>query len=104
MRNTFSQFALVLLVLIAFSIPGAAQINSPGGVGLKLNNDPGGPAPAHELDGTWVGPTDRRVVTEAPQFTSLGQQRFKLNKPEAAFTVSDTNDPFARNCDPVGFP
>jgi hypothetical protein len=103
MRNLFSPSALVLLVLIAFSTHGAAQINSPGGASLKLNNDPGGPAPPHDLDGTWVGPTDRQF-TEAPQFTALGQQRFKLNKPEATFKVSDTNDPFARNCDPLGFP
>lgn len=104
MRNRFSQSALVMLVLIAFSTSGAAQINGRGGASLKLNNDPGGPAPPHELDGTWVGPTDARVFTEAPQFTPLGAQRFKLNKPESAFAVSDTNDPFARNCDPVGFP
>jgi hypothetical protein len=104
MRNLFSQSALVLLVLVAFATHSAAQINGPGGVSLKLNNDPGGPAPTRELDGTWVGPTDRRPFGETPQFTPLGQQRFQLNKPEAAFTVSDTNDPFARSCDPVGFP
>jgi len=104
MPNLSSQSALVMLLLIGFSTPAAAQLNSPGGANLKLTNDPGGPAPSHELDGTWVGPTDRRPPTEVPQFTALGQQRFKLNKPEAEFKVSDTNDPFARNCDPVGFP
>ena len=104
MRNLFSQSVLHMLVLIAFSTNGAAQIDSPGGNSLGLSNDPGGPAPPHELDGTWVGPTDDRPFREAPQFTPLGQQRFQLNKSAAAFKVSETNDPFARYCDPLGFP
>jgi hypothetical protein len=104
MRNPFSRPALAMLLLMAFSIHAAAQINGPGGTSLKLNNDPGGPAPRHELEGTWVGPIEARVFTETPQFTPLGQERFKLNKPEAAFKVSGSNDPYIRNCDPMGFP
>jgi hypothetical protein len=92
------------LVLAACTASVAAQIDSPGGASLKLNNDPGGPAPRHQLDGAWVGPTDRRPITEEPQLTALGQERFKLNKPEAAFHVAGSNDPFVRTCDPLGFP
>ena len=104
MRNRFSRPALAVLVLMAFSAHAAAQIDTPGGTSLKLNNEPGGPAPRHELDGTWVGPTDRQPISESPQFTPLGQERFKLNKPEATFTVARTNDPVVRMCDPQGFP
>lgn len=104
MRNLFSQPALAMLLLMAFSTHAAAQVDSPGGASLQLNNDPGGPAPRHELDGTWVGPVEARSFTETPQFTPLGQERFKLNKPEAAFKVSGSNDPYFRNCDPMGFP
>ena len=99
-----SYLALTVLALVTFSACAAAQIDTPGGASLKLNNDPGGPAPRHELDGTWVGPTDRQPIAEAPQFTPLGQERFKLNKPEATFTVAHTNDPVVRMCDPQGFP
>ncbi len=81
----------------------AAQIDSPGGRRFHLTNDPGGPAPRRELDGTWVGPVER-AVTETPQFTALGQERFKRNRPEATFTLARTNDPVARTCDPMGFP
>jgi hypothetical protein len=93
-----------MLALMAFSTFAMAQIDSPGGTRLKLTNDPGGPPPRQELDGTWVGPVDRATNAETPQFTPLGQQRFKLNKPEVAFTVAGTNDPVVRNCDPQGFP
>jgi hypothetical protein len=99
-----NHIALAILLLAIFSSTAAAQIDTPGGASLKLTNEPGGPAPRHELDGTWVGPTDRAPITEAPQFTPLGQERFKLNKPEAAFTVAHTNDPVVRMCDPQGFP
>lgn len=104
MRNLFSRPALAVLVLMASSTYAAAQIDRPGGISLKLNNEPGGPAPRHELDGTWVGPTNPRRIDEAPQYTPLGQERFSLNKSEYTFTLPRSNDPVMRTCDPMGFP
>lgn len=67
----------------------------------KMPNPPG-PAPKHDLNGAWVGPTNF-VRSAVPPMTPLGQERFKLNKPEGVFHLSGTNDPYL-NCDPFGFP
>jgi hypothetical protein len=104
MRNFFSRSALAVLALMAFSTCAAAQVDGLGGSSLKLTNEPGGPAPRHSFDGTWVGPTNPRRIDEPPQFTSLGQERMKLNKPEGTFLLAGTNDPVMRTCDPMGFP
>src|SRR4026209_181085 len=104
MPNLMKPSAFAIFALMAFSAYCAAQVDSPGGMRLKLTNDPGGPAPQHQLEGTWVGPVDRAANAGTPQFPPRGQQRFKLNKPEATFTVANTNDPVVRNCDPQGFP
>jgi len=69
----------------------------------KLNLGPGGPAPRHELTGVWAGPIGGQAG-EAPSFTELGKQLFAAHKPEAAYKVAGTNDPYFRTCDPLGFP
>jgi hypothetical protein len=103
MRKLLTHSIFVILVLVTFSGFTAAQMDSPGAKSLHLTNDPGGPPPSHDLNGTWVGPI-QRAVGETPQFTPLGQERFKQNKPEATSTLARTNDPVARTCDPMGFP
>lgn len=70
----------------------------------KVNIGPGGPAPPRDLSGAWVGPLTSRPVAEVPQLTPLGQQRLDQNKTEAKYSISGTNDPFVRSCDPLGFP
>jgi hypothetical protein len=69
----------------------------------KLNLGPGGPAPTHELTGVWAGPIGGQAGDD-PSLTELGMQLFDMNKPEAEYNVSGTNDPFFRTCDPLGFP
>ena len=66
---------------------------------------PGGPAPKRDLNGAWAGPNGptKVVYGDVPPMTPLGEQRFKLNKPEGKYTVADTNDPLIL-CDPQGFP
>jgi hypothetical protein len=103
MRKLFKCSLAAMVTLLSFAAYSTAQIDSPGGKKFNLTNDPGGPAPVHDLNGTWVGPVDRGT-TEMPQFTPAGQERFKQNKPEATFTLARTNDPVARTCDPMGFP
>lgn len=107
MRKMFNHAVVAFMVSLAFSITVAAQggnQNNRNSFLDKINTGPGGPAPPHDLNGTWVGPIEARPVGEVPQLTALGQQRFSLNKPEAKFKVSGTNDPFVRTCDPLGFP
>lgn len=69
----------------------------------KLNLGPGGPAPTHELTGVWAGPIGGQAGDD-PSLTELGKQLFDMNRPEAEYNVSGTNDPFFRTCDPLGFP
>jgi hypothetical protein len=104
MRNLSSHSPLAVTALLAFSAIAAAQGISQNTVNDKLKIGPGGPAPRHDLNGTWVGPFAVKGGSEDPQLTPLGQQRFSLNKPEAKFKVSGSNDPFVRTCDPLGFP
>jgi hypothetical protein len=104
MRTLFNYSALAGIVLLAFSAAAAAQGSNQNTVYDKINIGPGGPAPPRDLNGTWVGPVPGKTGGDVPQLTPLGQQRFSLNKPEAKFKVSGTNDPFVRMCDPLGFP
>jgi hypothetical protein len=39
-----------------------------------------------------------------PPLTPLGQQLMSKNKPQGRFGPAGTNDPYARYCDPFGFP
>ena len=69
----------------------------------------GGPAPVHDLTGTWAGPRSGAGVPdfrggEKPSLTSLGQKLFSANKSLGDFSPAGTNDPFVRTCDPLGFP
>ena len=86
--------------------PNAAKCGpaQPGTIYQKACDDPTppGPAPKRELNGAWSGPTDW-TIHNVPALTPEGEERFKLNKPEGKFTLSDTNDPLA-TCDPLGFP
>jgi len=67
----------------------------------KMPNPPG-PAPKHDLNGAWVGPT-MSVVGQIPPMTPAGEARMKMNKPERQYTLAGSNDPF-QYCNPLGFP
>ena len=60
---------------------------------------PGGPAPVHDLLGSWAG--KRGANSKPSPYTPAGLARFKLNKPGTS--SSTTNDPWMV-CDPFGFP
>ena len=69
----------------------------------------GGPAPVHDLDGTWAGPRSGAGVPdfkegEIPSLTPLGQELFGQRNSLGKFSPAGTNDPFVRTCDPLGFP
>jgi hypothetical protein len=88
---------------------GGGRGSQPGFVasGVPAMPDPVGPAPKHDLTGTWVGPLSV-VMGPYAAMTPAGQAAFKLNKPikrasDYATAVEPNNDPYAI-CDPLGFP
>ena len=89
--------------------PGTSQAPQPGtkdslyrGNRLKPDPTPGGPAPVHDVTGSWAGNlTPERL--EIPPFTPLGQKMFSLNKPETEVGTGHSNDPL-NTCDPLGIP
>lgn len=120
MRNPLAQVIIAsLAVLTLWSAVAQAQGrggrggggrgSQPGFVaaGVPAMPDPAGPAPKHDLTGTWVGPLSV-VMGPYPAMTPAGQAAFKLNKPikrasDNATEVEPNNDPYAI-CDPLGFP
>jgi hypothetical protein len=69
----------------------------------------GGPAPVHDLSGSWAGPRSGAGVPDSkpgdvPSMTPLGQKLFSANKSLQQYNPAGTNDPVVRTCDPLGFP
>jgi hypothetical protein len=119
MQKPWSNIILALAGALAFSSFASAQMPQPQqatGVNSKWMYNgrnrvtgPGGPAPVHDLTGTWAGPRSGAGVPdlkggETPSLTPLGQKLFSENKGLAKFSPAGTNDPFVRTCDPLGFP
>jgi len=75
-----------------------ADQNMPG---RKTADEPGGPPPVHDLNGTWIGNGESRLMTHIPPLTPAGQAELKLNVPDP-FSAS-SNDPW-QTCDPFGMP
>lgn len=109
MRNPLVRLILGLVAVLAFSSLAMAQA---GGVGtkeslykgnrLKPDPTPGGPAPVHDVSGSWAGNlTPERL--EIPPLTPLGQKLFSLHKPETEVGTGHSNDPM-NTCDPLGVP
>jgi hypothetical protein len=78
---------------------------------VRANEGPGGPAPVRDITGTWVGESSgggvKRLIRpeSPPPYTPLGQQLADRNIVEGGdVSVSETNDPHYRYCDPFGFP
>ena len=114
MRNLFPRsiiglMAVGLVAALAFSSFAMAQAGSAGtkeslynGNRLRLDPTPGGPAPIHDVNGSWAGNlTPERPPI--PPMTPLGQKLFGLNKPETEFGTGHSNDPL-NTCDPLGIP
>jgi len=66
----------------------------------KTNVGGGGPAPVHDLSGSWAGPLEPKMG-DVPTLTAAGLARFKMNVPDPFSAKS--NDPW-KTCDPFGFP
>jgi hypothetical protein len=109
MRNSVVRLIIGLVAVLALSSPAVAQTSGVGskeslynGNRLKPDPTPGGPAPVHDVSGSWAGNlTPERL--EIPPLTPLGQKLFSLNKPETAVGTGHSNDPM-NTCDPLGVP
>ena len=119
MQNLWGSAILALVGALAFSSGALAQ--TPQRQQATAENSkwmyngrsrvagPGGPAPVHDLNGTWAGPRSGAGVPdsrggELPSLTPLGQELFSERKSLGKFSPAGTNDPFVRTCDPLGFP
>ena len=113
MRNpvvrSILSLAVGLVTAVAFSSAAMAQTGPAGtkdslynGNRLKPDPTPGGPAPIHDLSGSWAGNlTPQRP--EVPALTPFGQKLFSVNKPEPKVGTGHSNDPL-NTCDPLGIP
>jgi hypothetical protein len=105
-RSIIGLFVVLALACAAMAQSGKAKL--PGKETLYRGNrlipdpTPGGPAPVHDLSGSWAGnlTPDRG---EIPPLTPLGQKLFSLNKPETEVGTGHSNDPM-NTCDPLGIP
>src|SRR5262252_8882790 len=109
MRTSFVRSMIGLLALQAFAaVAQAGKAKLPGketlyrGNRLRPDPTPGGPAPVHDITGSWAGNlTPERP--EIPPLTPFGQKLFSLNKPETEVGTGHSNDPM-NTCDPLGLP
>jgi hypothetical protein len=112
-RNPFKHSMVGLVAVLAFSSVVAVAQNAPtanqnrnegaaqGTQRTAPALDPGGPAPVHDLSGTWLGPGEPNLNNRVPPMTPAGQARLKLNIPDP-FSAS-SNDGW-KTCDPFGMP
>jgi hypothetical protein len=103
-RTVIKMLALLSIASIAIAqgtkLPGKDSLYN--GNRLKVDPTPGGPAPVHDVSGSWAGNlTPNRG--EIPPLTPLGEKLFALNHPETAVGTGHSNDPL-NTCDPLGFP
>jgi hypothetical protein len=107
MRNPRKPLMVALGVAMAFWPAGAkslnAQVKGKPTLGQELGeNGTGGPAPYHNLEGTWIeGPGEANLATEVPPMTPEGLAEYKQNIPDPYKLHS--NDPW-RTCDTFGMP
>jgi hypothetical protein len=110
MRKVIEWSMVALTGILVFSslvmAQGEAKPGSKGslynGNRLKTDPTPGGPAPVHDVSGSWAGnlvPTRLQV----PPLTPLGQKLAALNHSEPQAGTGNSNDP-GNTCDPLGVP
>ncbi len=122
MRKAFTSAIACLAALLILSSASKAQTappqqpNPPNPQGPLWKYDghnrvagTGGPAPVHDLSGSWAGPRSGAGVQDSkpadkPSMTPLGEKLFSEHKTLQKYEPAGTNDPVVRTCDPLGFP
>src|ERR1700722_3920645 len=108
MPKSFMGAFVGLATIFAFSSVATAQTPQPKSQGTEPHSPwkyypgevapgAGGPAPKHDLSGTWAGPGSPPAVprargAEKPELTPLGQELMAKNKPIGKFSPAGTND------------
>jgi len=100
MRKVAMQLVVALAVFVVLWPAGAKAQNGESQT-LPAAKGPGGPAPVHDLSGTWIGPGEAQLMTQIPALTPAGQAQLKVNVPDP-FSI-DSNDPW-KTCDTFGMP
>ena len=113
MGKLIVRFMMGLVALLALSSLAIAQTSVPqakpgtkdslyNGNKLKPNPNPGGPAPVHDVIGSWAG---NLVSTRGPvpPLTPLGKKLDALILSEPKVGTGNSNDPM-NTCDPLGIP
>lgn len=109
MRNGLSSALLTAAGALAFTAAASAQNiqrpnqveQHPPSVFDKMGKEGGGgPAPVHDMSGSWAGPLEPQLG-EMPPITPAGAAKMKFNVPDPF--SEKTTDPW-KTCDPFGFP
>ena len=102
MRNP-ATYAVVGLLALLTLWPAAVWAQEPQNQNkpIQAGEETGGPAPVHDLSGTWLGPGEPELNNRVPQMTPEGAAKLKLNIPDPFSATS--NDPW-KTCDPFGMP
>jgi hypothetical protein len=102
MQNPAKYAAVGLLALVTVCSPAArAQEPQNQNKPVQAGEETGGPAPVHDLNGTWLGPGEPELNNRIPPMTPEGAAKLKLNIPDPFSATS--NDPW-KTCDPFGMP
>jgi hypothetical protein len=105
MRDSLKFIVSLVAVLALSSFAAVAQNAPPANQNPPNRNQaadtPGGPAPVHDVNGTWQGPGEPNLNNRVPPMTAAGQAKLKLNIPDP-FSAS-SNDGW-KTCDPLGMP
>jgi len=102
MQNALKCSMIGLLAFFAASCIGVAAQEPANQNHPPAKDEPtGGPAPVHDLTGTWLGPGEPALNNRIPPMTAQGQAKLKLNIPDPFSATS--NDPW-KTCDPFGMP
>lgn len=100
MRKSLMHLVASVWVIMAFW-PAGAQSQTGAAQSLMGANEPGGPAPDHDFNGTWIGPGESQLMIHVPPLTPAGQAKLKGNIPDPFSLTS--NDPW-KTCDTFGMP
>ena len=113
MQKSIARFLMGLVALLALSSLAIAQTSPPkakpgtkdslyNGNKLKPDPNPGGPAPVHDVFGSWAG---NLVSTRGPvpPLTPLGKKLDASILSEPKVGTGNSNDPM-NTCDPLGIP
>jgi hypothetical protein len=106
---------LFLAAVMAFSGAAGGQATPGAGGAAKSASAPAGPAPEHDLSGTWnmhATPAQRHYINstytaDPPEMTEWAKEKYEATKPSngpRTHSLKETDDPVLKYCLPPGVP